>query len=197
MVVSVLINTAVKKLNKVYDYLVKDEDISKVELGKRVKVNFGRSKNKFEEGIIVKLQSDDYASKYTLKYIEEILDDISYIDSNKLKLAKWMSYMYFCNVYDVLKLMLPPGTNSINNDKDLKVRTENVLRLAKDIDEIESDIEEKIIKSAKQQQVLRFLNENEYVTTSDIKERLRSNKVCYRYTFKQGIHSSRKSRKSR
>ena len=42
MVVKILINTSIAKLNKVYDYLVKDEMIDKVEVGKRVKVNFGR-----------------------------------------------------------------------------------------------------------------------------------------------------------
>ncbi len=108
MIVSVLINTTVKKLNKVYDYLVKDEDIDKIEIGKRVKVNFGMSKDKFEEGIIVKIQDEKYTSKFKLKYVEEVLDEVSYIDESKLKLAKWMAYMYFCNVYDVLKLMLPP-----------------------------------------------------------------------------------------
>ena len=42
MVVKILINTSIAKLNKVYDYLVKDEMMDKVEVGKRVKVNFGR-----------------------------------------------------------------------------------------------------------------------------------------------------------
>ena len=107
MVAKVLINTSVAGLNKVYDYLIKDEMINEAEVGKRVKVSFGRGKDRFEEGIIVKLENMQ-TSNYKLKYIEEILDEYSYIDENKFKLAKWMSYMYFCNVYDCFKLMLPP-----------------------------------------------------------------------------------------
>lgn len=44
MIIKVLINTSVKKLNKVYDYSVSSELENKIELGKRVKVNFGRRK---------------------------------------------------------------------------------------------------------------------------------------------------------
>lgn len=168
MIACILINRAVKKLNKVYDYLVKEEDLSKVEIGKRVKVSFGRGKDSFEEGIIVKLKDDKETPKFKLKYIEEILDDVSYIDASKLKLAKWMSYMYFCNVYDVLKLMLPPGTNSIDAKKELGPKKESVIFLKKSMEEIENDIEERKIKSAKQINVLRFLEQNEYVTLRDV-----------------------------
>ena len=126
MIVSVLINTSVKKLNKVYDYSVKKEDEEKIQIGKRVKVSFGRGKDRFVEGIIVKIQDDNYSSKFKLKDIDEILDEVSYIDETKLKLAKWMSYMYFCNVYDVLKLMLPPGTNNIDANKILNHHTQHL-----------------------------------------------------------------------
>ena len=170
MIACVLINTSVKKLNKVYDYLVKEEDIKKIEIGKRLKVNFGRGKNSYVEGIIVKIREDDYASNYKLKEIEEVLDEVSYIDETKLKLAKWMAYMYFCNVYDVLKLMLPPGTNNIDKSKVLKAKQEIVVKLNKEIDVIEHDIENKIIKTAKQILVLIFLEEieSEYVTLKDL-----------------------------
>ena len=172
MIVSILINTTVKKLNKVYDYKVKDEDVEKVEIGKRVKVSFGRGKDRFVEGIIVKIQPSTYLSKYELKEIDEILDEVSYVDEIKLKLAKWMAYMYFCNVYDVLKLMLPPGTNNIDANKLLKAKQETVLRSLIDENDLEVLIEEKKIKSAKQIQLLRFLFENEYVTKTDVIEGL-------------------------
>ena len=67
-VVKVLINTSVKSLNKVYDYLVPITLEDKVEIGKRVEVSFGR---KNEEGIIVKLyeetKEDLNSRKYKLK----------------------------------------------------------------------------------------------------------------------------------
>lgn len=172
MIVKILINTSVKKLNKVYDYAVKDEDIPNIAIGKRVKVGFGRGKDRFEEGIIVKIEEDSYSPKFKLKYVEEILDEISYIDNIKLKLAKWMSYMYFCNVYDTLKLMLPPGTNNITANKILKAKQETVVNLNKDAQEILSEIDEGKIKSAKQILLYKFLMDNEYVTMQDITDGL-------------------------
>ena len=44
MVAKVLINTKVAKLNKVYDYLIKEDMLNDAKIGKRVKVSFGRRK---------------------------------------------------------------------------------------------------------------------------------------------------------
>ena len=57
MVAKILVNTSIKKLNRVYDYLVPDELLDKVQVGMRVNVNFGNGKGKQVEGIIVKLDS--------------------------------------------------------------------------------------------------------------------------------------------
>ncbi|MDD2376519.1 MAG: primosomal protein N' [Clostridia bacterium] len=172
MIVKVLINTSVKTLNKVYDYKVKDNMMFNISIGKRVKVSFGRGKDRFVEGIIVKIEDDTYNPEFKMKYIDEILDEISYIDNIKLKLCKWMAYMYFCNVYDTLKLMLPPGTNNINSNKTLKAKQETVVNLNKDMNEILNEIEDGKIKSAKHIQLYKFLMDNEYVTVQDITEGL-------------------------
>lgn len=166
MIAKVLINTSVKKLNKVYDYIIKEEMISKVNVGMRVKVSFGRGKDRFQEGIIVKIL-DSVDTKYKLKYIEEVLDEYSYIDNKKLELAKWMSYMYFCNVYDCLKLMLPPGSNNINNSKKLNAKTRKVINLIKTEEDIDLDIENDILKTPKQIRVVKYLLENDNYSTLD------------------------------
>ena len=143
MVVKVLINTSVKTLNKVFDYLVPMDLENDIEIGKRVAVSFGRSKNQ-EEGIIVKIIDDeDYESKgYELKEISSVLDEYSYIDEDKLSLAKYISHIYFCNVYDALKLMLPPGTGSKNSSKSLKTKKNKRVLLNYSTEEIESFIED-------------------------------------------------------
>ena len=167
MIAKILINTSVNSLNKVYDYLVPDEMLNDIEVGKRVSVSFGRGKN-LEEGIVVKLVESIENPKYKLKYISSILDDISYIDEKRLKLAKYIAYIYFCNVYDALKLMLPRGTKSKNSSKSIDTRKDNVIILTKSHDEIMQDIQSNIIKSAKQIQLLTFLMYNEYVLVNDI-----------------------------
>lgn len=167
MIAKILINTSVNSLNKVYDYLVPDEMLNDIEVGKRVSVSFGRGKN-LEEGIVVKLEEKIEETKYKLKEISAILDDVSYIDEKRLKLAKYIAYIYFCNVYDALKLMLPPGTKSKNSSKSIDTRKDSVISLLKSHDEIMQDIQSNVIKSAKQIQLLTFLMYNEYVLVNDI-----------------------------
>ena len=167
MIAKILINTSVNSLNKVYDYLVPDDMLNDIEIGKRVSVSFGRGKS-LEEGIVVKLEEKIEDPKYKLKEISAILGDVSYIDEKRLKLAKYIAYIYFCNVYDALKLMLPPGTKSKNSSKSIDTRKDNVIILTKSHDEIMQDIQSNIIKSAKQIQLLTFLMYNEYVLVNDI-----------------------------
>lgn len=175
IIAKILINTSVKSLNKVYDYIVPETLENKVEIGMRVSVSFGRGKNK-EEGIIVKLNNESIEEVekggYKLKEVSEILDEISYIDEERLKLAKYISYIYFCNVYDALKLMFPPGTASKNSNKSLNTKQDTRVMLAKSADEVMYDIENDVIKSAKHIQLLTFLMYNEYVLISDIIEGL-------------------------
>ena len=168
-VVKVLINTSVKSLNKVYDYLVPITLEDKVEIGKRVEVSFGR---KNEEGIIVKLyeetKEDLNSRKYKLKEITNILDEISYIDEKKLKLAKYISYIYFCNVYDALKLMLPPGTSSKKSNKSLNTKQDIYVKVIKSEYEITQEIESGVIKSGNHIRLLKFLLENDNVLINDL-----------------------------
>lgn len=168
MIVKVLINTSVSKLNKVYDYKVPVELESKIELGKRVEVSFGRKKD-LEEAIIVKVIEDEkYVPKYKLKEIYSVIDEISYIDENRLKLAKNIAYLYFCNVYDALKLMLPPGTGSKKSSKKIDGKKETAVRLIVDAEKINQDIDDGIVSSAKHIRLLTFLMSNDFVLLSDI-----------------------------
>ncbi len=167
MIAKILINTTAKSLNKVYDYNVPKELENEVEVGKRVEVSFGKSNT--SEGIIVKLENDSNIKKeYTLKDIKAVLDGYSYINESRLKLAKYISYIYFCNVYDALKLMLPPGTTSKNQSKSIDTKQEIKVILVKSKEQIEQEIEDKVIKSVKQIQILRFLCDNNYVLQKDI-----------------------------
>lgn len=167
MLAKILINTSVNTLNKVYDYLIPEELEKEAEVGKRVSVSFGRGKD-LTEGLIVKLSTEYEEPKYKLKYIDSFLDDISYLNESRLKLAKYIAYVYFCNVYDALKLMLPPGTKSKNSSKSIETRKDKKIVLIKSTDEIMQDIESNIIKSAKQIQLLSFLMYTDNVLISDV-----------------------------
>ncbi len=168
MVAKVLIDMSVKKLNRVYDYLVPKEMENILKIGMRVSVNFGGGKGREIEGIVVKLENETANTGRKLKSIVEVLDTESYLDSKRLKLGKWISKMYFCNVYDALKLMLPPGTHGIDKNKDLNGKMIKMVKLLKSHEEILEDIEYEKISSPKQIKLLRFLIDYDNTSLPDI-----------------------------
>lgn len=168
MIAKVLVNTSIKKLNRVYDYLVPENMLETLKVGMRVNVNFGNGKGKQIEGIVVKLESEENSKYDKLKYLDEQLDTESYLDEKRLKLAKWISKMYFCNVYDAFKLMLPPGTSGINKSKDLDGKMVKMVRCIKPYSVVEDDIVSEKITSPKQIKLLRFLLDYDYTSLSDI-----------------------------
>ena len=85
-----------------------------------------------------------------------------------MKLAQFMSQRYFCNIFDAIKLMLPPGTSSEITDNKIKEKVGKFVYLKKDIENIENDIEDKKIKSSKQIRILEFLEENEGIYIADL-----------------------------
>ena len=157
MIVEIIINTNVKTLNKTFDYNVPDDLEPK--LGDRVYVHFGNQK-KLDEGIIIGFKDK---SEYKLKDIVKIQKDN--ISENRIKLAQWMSNRYFCNLSECLYLMLPPGTGNKEETKRTKEKTLNVYSLSKTIAEIETDIENKVIRGNKQIDVLRLLYDNHILKT--------------------------------
>lgn len=170
MIAKVLVDNTSNKLNKVYDYALKKEDENEAQIGKRVLINFGNGRGKDKEGIIVKLILDeDYGNDKIgkLKYITKILDSESYLDESRLKLAKWISKMYFCNVYTALKLMLPQDANKLG-EKKLKSKQVTVVKLNTTKDIIEKDIECKKITSAKHIKLLRQIIDTPKIEIDDI-----------------------------
>ena len=160
MVAEVIIDTSVKTLNKTFDYEIPtDLDIK---VGSRVFVPFGNQKV-LAEGIVVNIKE---ASEFKVKPIaglqeEQIADDY-------LELAKFMAHRYFCNIADCLRLMLPPGRTNKNVDNRIKEKKINCISLSKTREEIEDAIENKIIKSQKQIDVLEFLLDNNNSSMQDI-----------------------------
>ena len=160
MVAEIIISSSVKTLNRIFDYEI-PENLN-VEIGTRVFVPFGNKKVP-EEGIVVGIKEK---SEYKIKKILNVQKEK--IDIEKIELAKWMAKRYICNLSDCLKLMLTPGTTAKNTETRVKERTINLIIFAKDIDEIQDDIDSGKIKSEKQKNVLEFLINNENATMQDI-----------------------------
>lgn len=159
MIAEVIIDSSVKTLNKKFDYEIPEG--MNVQVGTRVFVPFA-NKKELSDGIVVGIKEN---SEFKVKKIAGLQPE--QIDKNYIELAKWMANRYFCNISECLRLMLPPGKTAKNVEKRVKEKTVNVVGLAKDIDEIYNDIDNKI-KSEKQKNVLEFIIDNGVATVQDI-----------------------------
>ena len=181
MVAEIIINSIVKTLNRVFDYNIPEELADKIKIGSRVLVPFGNGK-KLEDGFVINIkQSSEYKIKDIVKFEEQAFS------KENIELAKWMSNRYFCNISDCLKLMLPPGTATKELENRTKEKLINFVYLAKETDEIENAIENKIIKSEKQIRVLKFLEENEEATVSDIEMFTEASRAIVKTLEKNGF----------
>lgn len=164
MYAEIIINNNAKALNKIFDYEVPKELESKVQIGSRVFVPFGKFKT-LEDGFVLGLKEEsDYANK-PIASVEGI-----FLSNKRIELAKLMSQKYFCNISECIKLMLPPGTASKELDNRMKEKTGNFVYLAKSKEEIEVLIEENIIKNERHIRILKFLYENSGIYVSDLEE---------------------------
>ena len=163
MIAQVIINSNVKNLNRLFDYAVPSNLQGTICVGDRVLVPFGNQKN-LEEGFVINFAEN---SNYKVKEIAQIQEGEKLTKEN-IKLAQLMARRYFCNFADCIKLMLPPGTTSKILENRMKEKTLNFVYLKKEIEEIEEDIENKVIKSEKQKRVLYFLIQNEGIQTVDL-----------------------------
>ncbi len=89
---------------KNYTYRVPFEWNSQVATGKRVVVQFGKSK--LYTAIIATISSRPPA-KYEAKYIIEILDSHPLVTAGQLQFWGWMADYYMCNIGEVMNAALP------------------------------------------------------------------------------------------
>ena len=158
MIAQVIIDSNVKTLNKTFDYLVPTEFEKDAKVGSRVFVPFGNLKT-YKEGYIIGFKD---SSDFKLKEIVKL--DKEDIPENRVELAVIMARRYFCNISDCMKLMLPPG--AIGNR--VKEKTGEFVYLNKEVEDIEEDINDGVIKSPKQIRCLQMLYENEGIHVLDL-----------------------------
>lgn len=143
MIAEVIVNSAAKELNRVFDYGVPNN--LDVVVGVRVLVPFGYRKQN-EIGYVIGLkEKSDYKCKDIIKVYEKVFDE------KKLEIAKWMSKRYFCNLSEIVKLLVPPGTST--NAEGIKEKTEKWVSIRRDV-----NLE--LVKNDKQKRIVKFLLDN-------------------------------------
>lgn len=158
MIAEVIIESTAKQLNRTFDYNIPKELEEYITVGSAVLVPFGRKKE-LEEAYVVGLKE---TTEYEVKDIAKLKHNLT---ERQIRLAKWMSKKYFCNVSECIKLMLAPGTKRKNEVQEKKI---HVVYLKKEIEEVENEIEKGKIKSEKQKRILQFLKDNEGSSASEI-----------------------------
>jgi primosomal protein N' (replication factor Y) (superfamily II helicase) len=89
-----------------FTYRVPVDLNSELQIGKRVLVQFGKSK--IYTGIIYHIHQTA-PKDYTVKYIEAILDEHPIVTPLQLKFWDWIAFYYFANPGDVMTAALPSG----------------------------------------------------------------------------------------
>lgn len=89
-----------------FTYRVPREMNEAITVGKRVMVQFG--KTKFYTAVVYAVHHNP-PKEYAAKYIDSILDDYPVVNEVQLKLWDWIAQYYICNPGDVMNAALPSG----------------------------------------------------------------------------------------
>jgi primosomal protein N' (replication factor Y) len=91
-------------ISKNYTYRVPYELNNQVAIGKRVMVQFGKSKM---YTAVINNITEAAPEKYQAKYLMEVLDDRPVVTAQQLEFWKWLADYYLCNTGEVMAAALP------------------------------------------------------------------------------------------
>ena len=123
MIVSVLVEVNVNKINKTFDYNVPDLLKDSIEVGKRVLVPFGKNNI---EGFILEIKNNSEVKN--LKNISEVIDENPILNKELLKLGKRISNENVCSLVSICQAMLTKGMKAKKNNK-VSIKTRDYIVL--------------------------------------------------------------------
>jgi primosomal protein N' (replication factor Y) len=101
-------------ISKTYTYRVPNDLVEKVAIGKRVIVQFGKSKI---YTAIIYGTSNKAPERYEAKYIIDVLDDFALVTSTQLRLWDWVKEYYLCQLGEVMQAALPAALKLASETK--------------------------------------------------------------------------------
>ncbi len=110
-------------ISKTYTYRVPLEMSSGISIGKRVVVQFGRSK--IYTAIIYQI-SEVPPALYEAKYIIDVLDEVPIVNEFQLRLWKWMSEYYLCHMGEVMQAALPSALKLASETRIILNQSEEI-----------------------------------------------------------------------
>lgn len=121
--IKVAISTTTRKFDILYTYTVGLSLESKIKIGSRVIVPFGRS-NKSVEGVVFEINNDIEDDNINLKEIISVVDETPFLSTEFIDLIKWMKVQYIITYYDAINIILPTG-NQVKAEKFVELLNEN------------------------------------------------------------------------
>lgn len=112
-------------LDGTFTYSVPTAMRDKLKLGTRILVPFGKGKRHI--GIAARLH-DEQPEGYTVKDVEDVLDESPIITEQQYKLWQWIAQYYMAPIGEVYKAALPSGLKA---EDGYKPKTETYIRLTK------------------------------------------------------------------
>lgn len=101
-------------ISKAYTYRVPFELNEQVEIGKRVVVQFGKSK--IYTAIIYQI-SEQPPQGYDAKYLIDVLDEKPIVHPDQLRLWEWMATYYLCTLGEIMQAALPSALKLASETK--------------------------------------------------------------------------------
>lgn len=149
----VIVNKAVKAVDRIFHYRIPEELASQVEVGSIVAVPFGRQK---VEGVVVGFVVQPEVKN--TREIYRLLSPFTLLNKELVDLAGWISRYYLCPQVSVLQSMLPAGLKM--SDKDVGAKREAAAFLCES-DGPRAEASDHIGKlGAKQQQIISYLQDH-------------------------------------
>lgn len=108
-IISVAVDSTVYSFDKLFDYIVPENLLNEIEIGKRVLVPFGRA-NSIRQALIFDIKNNEDKDD-KLKSIISVLDKEIVLNDEMIKMTSFIKNHYFCTYFDAIKAMLPVGMN--------------------------------------------------------------------------------------
>ncbi|MDR0838246.1 MAG: hypothetical protein LBN99_01230, partial [Oscillospiraceae bacterium] len=163
-------------IDKPYSYRVPDSLAERAAPGARVAVPFGRG-NRTSEGVILSVSPGEPTRG--LKSIETVLDITPLLGEEQLKLALWMSGMFFCTVFEAVRAMLPAGVWLRGGKAPKRDKTVKIVSLAIPPEEARELSAQKKLRAPFQSAVLALLADAGELPASEIMYRTGATRAVF------------------
>ena len=150
MYADVLVELKAKQIDKTFTYLIPNNLVNEVKIGKRVLVPFGKQKL---EGFVLNIEENKDID-YEIKEIIEVIDNEPVLNDEMLELGKYISKKTLCNLISAYQTMLPAALKA---HKDFIVNKKYIsyIRLIDNSYEGKNDSQREIINLLRKGDILK------------------------------------------